>query len=229
MIGDKTPGEFMVTVFALIGEPLLQPSGQLLPLPTLRLREALRGLTQFVRVCNLFASRERQQMQKAWINTNFPCSQRRNTVRMCVNAQAQIPAGSTLDDTTAFELSQRHVLLVKAYRPDAWHMDTCSRRWFERIREGEAGQSIAPSFELGLPGQLLIAPLPGDPRGIQHALQRVAWYAELFAMIGKQVMKRLLAVIDTVFGILLYFFLQPNSRHLSDARATCQGGVLESC
>ena len=192
----------MVAIFALIGKPLLQPSGQLLALPALRLRKTICGLPQFVRVWNLLARRERQEMQKAWINTNSPCAQRRNTVRLCVDAEAQIPARGTLDDTTALELAQRDVLLVKAHRPDAWHMDACSHWCFERIRKGNAGQSIAPSFELGLLGQFLVAPLPGDPRGIQHALQRMAWYTELFAMIGKQIMKRLLAVIDTVFRIL---------------------------
>ena len=127
MVRDKTPGELMVTVLALIGKPLLQPSGQLLALPTLRLREALRGLPQFVRMWNLLASGQREQRQKAWINTNVPCPQRRNTVRLCVDAQAQIPARSPLDDTTALELAGRDVLLVKAHRPDTWHMDTCSR------------------------------------------------------------------------------------------------------
>ena len=35
----------MVTVLALIGKPFLQPSGQLLALPTLGLCQALRGLS----------------------------------------------------------------------------------------------------------------------------------------------------------------------------------------
>ena len=199
---DKTSGEFMVAVFALVRESLLQPSGQVLPLATLRLRETLRGLTQFVRMRNLLAGGQREEMQKAWIKTNVPCAQRRNTVRLCVDAQAQIPARGTLDETTALELAGRDVLLVKAHRPDAWHMDARPHWRFERIRKGNAGQPVTPSFELGLLGQLLITPLPGNMGRIQYALQRVAGNAELFPMIGKQVMKRLLTVIDTVFRIL---------------------------
>lgn len=209
MVRDKTPGEFMVAVLALIGKPLLESSGQLLALPTLRLREALRGLPEFMRMGNLLASGQREERQKAWINTNVPGPQRRNTVRLCVDAQAQIPARGTLDDTTALELAGRDVLLVKAHRPDAWHMDARPHWRFECIRKGNTRQPVAPSFELRLLGQLLIAPLPGDIRCIQHALQRVAGYAELFPVIGKQVMKRLLTVIDTVFGILLYFSDRP--------------------
>jgi hypothetical protein len=155
-----------------------------------------------VRMRNLLAGGQCEEMQKAGINANFPCPQRRNTVRLCVDAQAQIPARGTLDDTTALELAGRDVLLVRAHRPDTWHMDTCYRRGFERIRERDAGQPVAPSFELGLLRQLLIAPLPGDMGRIQYALQRMAGNAELFPVIGKQVVKRLLAVIDTVFGIL---------------------------
>jgi hypothetical protein len=194
MVSDKTPGEFLVAICALIGESLLQPSGQLLALPALRLRETLRGLPEFVRMGNLLAGGQREEMQKAWSNANFPCSQRRNTVRVCVDAQAQIPARGTLDDPSTFEASSGAGWLVKADRPEAWHLEACSRRWLERIRQGHAGQSMAPSFALGLLGQLLIAPLPGDRGRIQHPLQRVAGYAELFAVIRKQVVEGFLTV-----------------------------------
>jgi hypothetical protein len=88
MVSDKTPGKFLVAICALIGESLLQPSGQLLALPALRLRETLRGLPEFVRMGNLLAGGQREEMQKAWSNANFPYAQRRNTVRVCVDAQA---------------------------------------------------------------------------------------------------------------------------------------------
>ena len=104
----------MVAVFALIGQPLLQPSGQVLPLTTLRLRETLRGVTQFVRVGNFFASRKRQEVQKTWVNTNFRCVQRWNAVRLCVDAQTQIPARGALDDTATLQPSSGDVLLVEA-------------------------------------------------------------------------------------------------------------------
>jgi hypothetical protein len=39
MSGDKTPGEFMVAIFALVGEPLVQPCGQMVSAATLRLRQ----------------------------------------------------------------------------------------------------------------------------------------------------------------------------------------------
>ena len=199
----------MVAVLALVGESLLQPSRQRLALPALRLREALRGLSEFVRVGHLRAGGQREERQKAWINTNLSCSLRRNIVRVRVDAQAQIPARSTFDDTTAFEASSRDVLLVKTHRPYPWNMDACSRRCCACLREGEACQSIAPSFELGFLRQFLVAPLPGNRRRIQYPLQRVAGNAELCAVIGKQVMKSLLAVRDTVFGILLYFSDSP--------------------
>lgn len=199
----------MVAILPLMGQTLLQPSGQPLPTSTLRLRQTMRGLPQFVWMWNLLAGRERQEMQKAGINTNVPCSQRRNIVRLCVDAQAQIPARGTLDDTATLQPSSRDVLLVEAHRADAWHMDACSRRWFECIREGNATESIALPFELGLLRQFLVATLPSKPGCIQHTLQRMTGNAELFAVIGQQIVEGFLAVVDTVFRILFDFSESP--------------------
>jgi hypothetical protein len=61
MSSDKTPGEFMIAVFPLIREPLLQPSWQLASVPTLRLRQTLRGLLEFLRMGNRLACGEGEQ------------------------------------------------------------------------------------------------------------------------------------------------------------------------
>jgi hypothetical protein len=154
---------------------------------------------------NLFARREREEIEKTRINTNRSCANRRNTVRLCVDTQAQIPARSTLDDTATLQLAQRDVLLVKAHRPDTWDVDAYSRRWFERIRKGNAAEPIAFAFELRLLRQFLVAALPGYPCRIQHTLQGVTGNAQLFAVISQQIMKSFLAVVDTVFRILFDF------------------------
>ena len=195
----------MVAILALIGQTLLQPSGQPLSTSTLCLRQPMRGLPQFVWMRNFLACRERQKSMEARVNAYAFCANRRNTVRLCVDAQAQIPARSTLDDTTALELAQREVLLVKAHRPDTWDVDAYSRRGFERIRKGNAAEPIAFAFELRLLRQFLVAALPGYPCRIQHTLQGVTGNAQLFAVISQQIMKSFLAVVDTVFRILFDF------------------------
>ena len=206
---DKAPRELMVTIFALIGETFLQPSRQPLSASALGLGEAMSRMTEFVGMRNLLARRERQEVQKAGINAYSSGANHRNTVGARVDAQAQIPARGPLDDTATLQPSSRDGLLVEAHRADAWHMDACAVRRFERIRKGNAAEAIALAFELGLLGQLLVAALPGKPGCIQHALQRMAGNAELFAVIGQQIVKGFLAVIDTVFGILFDFSDSP--------------------
>jgi hypothetical protein len=51
--------------------------------------------------------------------------------------------------------------------------------------------------------------LPGNPGGIEHPLQRMTRNAELFAVIGQQVVKGLLTVIDAVVGIGFDFLNGP--------------------
>ena len=68
VFGDQPAREFMVAVCALIREPLLQPSRQVLPAPTLCLREPLCGLSQFVGVGNLLPTRQSEQVMKPRIN-----------------------------------------------------------------------------------------------------------------------------------------------------------------
>src|SRR5215831_13119463 len=109
-------------------------------------------------------------MQKARIHPNAVVIHPRNTVRLCVNAKAQIPPRSTLDDASTLQAPSRDVLLVEAYRPDTWHMDACPIRRFACIRKGNTGQPIALAFELRFLRQLLIATLPGKPGRIQHTL-----------------------------------------------------------
>src|SRR5262249_24399043 len=158
---------------------------------------------------NLLAGRERQEVQKTGINTYRVRSNHRDTVRLGVNAQAQIPARGTPDNTATLEPSSRDVLLVEAYRADPWHMDACPHGCLECIREGDTAKSIALAFELRLLGQFLVAALPGKPGRIQHALQRMAGNAELCSVIGQQIVKGFLAVVDTVFRILFDFSDRP--------------------
>ena len=92
---------------------------------------------------------------------------------------------------------------MEPYMADAWHVDACALWRLERIREGKTCELIAPAFEPGLLGQFLIAPLPGRIRGIEHALQRMARDAELFAVVSQEIVEVFLGIKDTVFGILL--------------------------
>ena len=158
---------------------------------------------------NLLAGRERQEMQKAGSNADRSYATHRNTVRLCVDAQAQIPARGPRDETATLQSSSGDGLPVEAHRADAWHRDACSGRRFKRIRKGNTTEPIALAFELGLLGQFLVAPLPGKPGGIQHALQRMARNAELLAVSGQQIVKGFLAIVDTVFRILFDFSESP--------------------
>jgi hypothetical protein len=106
MACDKTPGELMVAIFALIGESLLQARRQMSSGATLGLCETMSRCAEFVWMRNLLAGRERQEMQKAGINTYRSCAIHRNTLRLCINAQAQIPARGTLDNTATLPAVQ---------------------------------------------------------------------------------------------------------------------------
>jgi hypothetical protein len=136
MSGDKTPGEFMVAIFALVGELLVQPCGQMVSAATLRLRQTMRCLLQFVRVGNLLARREREEGMKAGINAYGAISRVRNTVRLGVDTQTQIPPRSTLDETPTLEASRGKGLRVETDRAKAGNMDARVLRWLEGIRKG---------------------------------------------------------------------------------------------
>ena len=201
MMRNEFSGQFVVAIFPLIRQPLVQACREVLTIAALRLRQTVCRLAEFVRMGDLRAGRERQQRQKSWVDPYGRCAKRRNYVRWCVNAETQIPPRGALHDPATLESSWGYLLLVKADRPDAGNMDTCAVRRFECIRKGNAAEPVASSFELRLPRELFIAPLPGDVCGIQHALQGMTRNAQLFAMISQQIMKGLRAVIDTVFGI----------------------------
>ena len=99
-------------------------------------------------------------------------------------------------------ISGRNILGMEPHRPYAWDMDTCLLWGFEGIREGNTRQLIPLAFEPWLLGQFFVTALPGSIRRVEHALQRMTGYAELFAMVSQQIMKGFLAVIDAIFGIL---------------------------
>ena len=195
----------MIAVFALVGESLLQSCSQMPSGATLGLCEPMSRLAEFVWMRNLLAGGQRQEMQKSRINAYCSRANRRNTVRLCVDAQAQIPARGTLDDTAILQPSSGDGLLVESHRTEPWHMDACPSRRFERIRKGNAAEPIALAFELGFLGQFLVAALPGKPGRIQHTLQRMAGNTKLFTMISQQIVKGFLAIVDTVVGILFNF------------------------
>ena len=205
VICDKASREFVVAILALVGQALLQPGRQMFPATALRLRKPVFGLAEFMRVRNLLARGESEERLKAWINAYLAIRGMRNGLRLCVNEQAEIPARRPLDDPATFEASCREVLGVEPDVPNPWHMDVCAVGSLERIREGDAGQFIAPALEPGLLRQFFIAPLPGCIRGIEHALQRVARDAELFAVVRQQIVEVFLGVIDAVFRILIDF------------------------
>src|SRR5262245_34968505 len=98
VFSHQTAREFMIAVFALVGETFVQSGSQPLPSPTLRLRQPLCCLAQFVGMGNLLATGQCEQVMKAWINAYGPSTDRRNGLGWCVDVQAQIPAGSSLDD-----------------------------------------------------------------------------------------------------------------------------------
>ena len=76
----KPTRKLVVAVLALVDEPLLQASGQMLSAATLRLRQAMSGLPQFVRMRNLCTRGERQQMREARVNADLPIRHRRNVL-----------------------------------------------------------------------------------------------------------------------------------------------------
>ena len=145
----------MIAVLALIGQAFLESGNERSPAPALCLSKPVCGLAQFVRVRNLLASRESEKRMKAGINAYSPISRVGNMLRWRVNEQAEIPSRRPLDETAAFDPALGKVLGMKPHMPYPWNVDTCASGRGERIREWDARQLVAPTFELGLPGQFL--------------------------------------------------------------------------
>ena len=103
VFGDQPTREFVVTVLALIGEPLLQPGSEMLSATTLRLRKSLCSLAQFVGMSNLLARGERQEGVEPRVNAYRTIANRRNGLGLCVDEQAEIPARGPFDDASTFD------------------------------------------------------------------------------------------------------------------------------
>ena len=199
----------MVAILALIAQTFVQSSSQPCPLPTLGLSKSASRLMEFMGMGNLLASRECKKRVETRINAYGAIASMGNNIGLCVDEEAEIPSRGSFDDAATFETPCREGLRMKADMPYAWNMDTCALWGFKRIREGDARQLVPLAFEPWLLRQLLIASLPGRIRHIEQALQGVTGNAELFAMIGKEVMKGLGRVVDTIVPILLDFADSP--------------------
>ena len=209
VLGDQAAREFVVTVLALVGETFVEPGRQMFSATALCLRKSMCGLAEFMRVRHLCARGEREESLKAWINAYVAISGMRNGLGWCVDEQTEIPARRPLDDPATFETSCRKVLGMEPDMADAWNVDACLVWRLERIRGRKARQFVALAFEPWLLGQFFIAPLPGRIRHGKHPLQGVTGDAELFPMIGKEIMKGLWCGVDAVFGILLDLAYSP--------------------
>ena len=192
----------MVTVVALVADPLLQPGRETLASTTLRLPKSVFSLAQFMGMRNLLAIREGNEGMKAWVNAYRTMASMWNGVGLRIDKETEIPPRRPLDDAPTFEPSCREVLRMKADMPYPWNVDTCALWSFERIRERDARQLVPLAFEPWLLRQLLRASLPGRMGHVEQALQGVTGDAELFAVIGKQIVEGFWAVIDAVFRIL---------------------------
>jgi hypothetical protein len=163
------------------------------------------GLAQFVRVRDFLASRERQERMEAGINAYRCMASMGNGVGLRIDKETEIPPRRPLHDTATFDPTLGKVLRMEPHMAYAWNVDTLPIGRFEGIRKWNTRQLIALAFEAGLLGEFFVAPLPGNERRVEHALQGMAWDAELFAVIGQKIVEGFLTVIDTVFGILFDF------------------------
>ena len=193
----------MIAILALIGEAFLESGSQTFAPPALGLGKSVSGLAQFMGMGNLLARRQRQEIMEAGVYAYVVSTSRGDGLGLRVNEEAEIPPRRALDDASTFEASCWNVLRMKAHVADAWNMDACVMGRFERIGERKTGEFVPLAFEPGFIGQFLIATLPGRIRGIEHALQRMARDAELFAVVSQQIMEVFLGIKDTVFGVLL--------------------------
>lgn len=122
-------------------------------------------------------------------------------MRVCVDEEAEIPPRSLLDNPATFDPALGEVLSMEPDMSYPWDVDARAFWRFEGIRKRDTRQLVALTFESGFLRQLLGAALPRRVRRVQHTLQGMTRNTELFAMIGQQIVKGFLAVIDAVFGI----------------------------
>src|SRR5215475_5774948 len=90
---------------------------------------------------------------------------------------------------------------MKPYMAYPRNMDVRPIGSVERIRKRDAGELVPLTFEFGLLGQLFQAPLPGRICGVEHPLQGMTRYADLFAVVREQIVECVTRVIDAVLGI----------------------------
>ena len=135
MLCHQPTREFVVAVFALIGETFLHSGRKRLSATTLCLRKAVSGLPQFVGMVNFFARGESQERMKAGVNTYRAITNMRNGVGFCVDEETEIPPRCPFDDPATFEASWREVLGVEPDVPNPWHMHTWTVWGLEGIRK----------------------------------------------------------------------------------------------
>lgn len=143
---DEPSRQFVVPILVLVGKPLLESRHETLPTPALCLGEPLGRLAQFVRMGNLLAGGERQEMTKPWINPYRTIASVRNGLRLCVNEQAEIPSRRPLDDASTFDASCGDILRMEPHMAEPWYVETCTIGSFERIRKRDTGELVPLAF-----------------------------------------------------------------------------------
>jgi len=77
------------------------------------------------------------------------------------------------------------------------------------VDERDTLEFVPLSLEPGLSGGLFEATAPGSMGRAKHALKSMTRYPNPFAMTSKQVLEPLGRVVDTIMGVVLYFFDRP--------------------
>src|SRR5262245_23637551 len=103
VFGYELTRALVVGVLALVGKPVLESGRQMSPVATLRLGKAMGCLPQLMRMRNLLARGERQQVVETRIYADGPSASARDSLRLSVDAQAEIPARHALDDASIFD------------------------------------------------------------------------------------------------------------------------------
>ena len=120
-----------------------------------------------------------------------------------------MPAGSTLNNTTTLDFTNRNFLLVKSNGTNARKFYVIILRWFDYVYKRNAVELISLPLEPWFLSNLFEAASPGKVRCIEHALKRVTWYPDFLTVVSKQVLKALWRIVNAVASIVLDLFNRP--------------------
>lgn len=127
----KVPRQLVVTVFALVGNPFVEPGREVFVAAPLCLAYALDAGLELFWVIDLLAGGGGYQVMVTGIDADDALASSNNRSRFAIDKETEIPTGSTFNDPSTFDFPFGEILLVISNHSEPGNFDFIDSRPLE--------------------------------------------------------------------------------------------------